>query len=84
MAKNDGSQCIDGTEDPTPRVSKPTMSYSAATLGSRPSATNAARLRPEPPGPPGLTSRMPWRLSGGAVAGTWDSASVIFLPPGWE
>ena len=56
--------------------------YSAATLGCRPWATNAARLRPEPPGPPGLTSSTPWRWLAGAVAGTSDSASVIFRPSG--
>ena len=58
------------------------MSYSAATERVEALGDEAARLRPLPPGPPGLTSRMPCRWLAGAVAGTSDSASVIFRPPG--
>ena len=59
------------------------MSYSEATEGSSPWATKLAMLVPLPPGPPGLTSKMPCCLLAGAVAGTSVSASVILRPDGW-
>src|SRR2546430_731180 len=44
------------------------MSYRAATSGLRPCATSAASDSPEPPGPPGLTSKTPCCWLFGAVA----------------
>ena len=41
-----------------------------------------ARLSPEAPGPPGLTSITPWYVDAGEVCRTRDRASVILVPCG--
>jgi hypothetical protein len=56
-------------------------SYCAATFFGSEDATKPARVRPLPPGPPGLTSRGPWYVF--AVCGTRERARVIFLPFGF-
>ncbi|MGX1493555.1 hypothetical protein RKD41_005814 [Streptomyces tendae] len=58
-AKCVGRQSSAGRLRPTPRGSKPTMSYWAATFLGRAEATKPARASPLPPGPPGLTSSGP-------------------------
>lgn len=65
---------------PTPRGSKPITSYWAATSLGRAEAMYPARLRPLPPGPPGLTSSGPWEV--GPVWGTRVRARVIWRPSG--
>ncbi len=79
--KYPGLQSRAGLLLPTPRGSKPMTSYCAATSLGSVLATNPARVRPLPPGPPGLTSSGPWNFV--AVCGTRESASVIFRPCGF-
>jgi hypothetical protein len=57
-----------------------TSYWDATALGSE-DATKPARVRPLPPGPPGLTSSGPWYFF--AVCGTRDRASVICSPCGF-
>ena len=41
-------------------------------------------MRPEPPGPPGLTSMMPWNCESGTVWRMRDTAMPRVLPFGFE
>ncbi len=75
-----GTQSSAGRLSPTPRGSKPTTSYSAATRFGSDAATNPASVSPLPPGPPGFTSSGPWYFF--AVCGMRDSASVMVRPEG--
>ena len=68
-------------EEPTPRGSKPTMSYLFRTAALKASEALAAKSIPDPPGPPGLTNRVPIGLP--LLAGTFIMAMVIVLPPGF-
>ena len=81
-AKNDGSQCKAGTEAPTPRVSKPTMLYSAATAGVQAAGDERRQAAPGPARTAGIDQQNALALLAGAVAGTSESARVIFLPSG--
>lgn len=80
VAKCLGRQFRAGLLLPTPRGSKPTTSYWAATLFGSSRATKPASDRPLPPGPPGFTRSGPCDVF--AVCRTRDRASVICSPPG--
>ena len=81
-AKKDGSQCSAGTDDPTPRGSKPTMSYSAATDGCRPLGDDGGQAKAGTAGAAGVDDQHALGRPDRAVAGTSSSARVIFRPPG--
>jgi hypothetical protein len=64
---------------PTPRGSKPIQSYaSPAWLGT--AAPSVDSDRPDPPGPPGLTSMIPWYCESGTLCRTRDTAIWICAP----
>jgi hypothetical protein len=76
-----GSHETRGSLSPTPRGSKPIQSYAApAPFGTK--APKMEKIRPEPPGPPGLTSITPWYCASGTVCRTRETAILIFLPLG--
>jgi hypothetical protein len=69
-------------ECPTPRVSMPIRSYASETVVGRPRLTRKAPWSiPMPPGPPGLSSRMPRRLAG-LVLAIFEIMMSICSPPG--
>jgi hypothetical protein len=74
-------QLTAGTLEPTPRGSNPTQSYARPALFGM-YCPSRAMPRPEPPGPPGFASMMPWKSSSGTVCLIIDSASWIFVPCG--
>jgi hypothetical protein len=73
------SQVNDGLLAPTPRGSKPIQSYAApAPFGTSEPITD--RPRPDPPGPPGLTSMTPWYCFAGTVCRIRETA-ICRVPP---
>ena len=72
---------LTGVEAPTPRGSNPTTSYLSNISGLRLFDSLTASSMPEPPGPPGLTNRLPVGLP--LLAGTLSMEIVIVLPPGF-
>src|SRR4051794_16891689 len=69
-----------GADDPTPRGSNPTRSYIAVTAFGNAAANWTANWRPDPPGPPGLTSSEALGEASDRCRRT--SATVICLPVG--
>jgi hypothetical protein len=66
-----------GVLAPTPRGSKPTMSKLSSSLSPNTELEFSTYCTPEPPGPPGLTSNEPTRLSASSAAFLMiDSVSV--------
>ena len=70
-----------GSLPPTPRGSKPTMLNRASTADGNSPRAASAYCTPEPPGPPGLTTRSPTRWAG-SVAGSLMTGREKRGPPG--
>ena len=70
-----------GVEEPTPRGSKPMMSYLSRTSLLKDLSARETKSIPDSPGPPGLTNRLPIGLP--SLAGSFAMATVIALPPGF-
>jgi hypothetical protein len=72
-----------GTLEPTPRGSNPIQSYAAPAPPGM-NAPKIEKISPEPPGPPGLVSMIPWYSSSGTVWRSLDTANWTFSPCGLE